>query len=453
MRRVAACTREGVEAANGRGDADTGEPFTGVPRELVEGAPHPTGGGWRPSRAHTPRRQVSRSPGPPARRMDDRVTGWRSSQRAASFRPARCVRGSSAIFEEDRACGIGRELQPAGRDRRQSVRAVPRGRPAAPRRPVHARQAGRGLAGVRPVRHHLPPPPRQPRVPGQDGPRPARQDALQQRHRRQPPPGVREVRGQPRPAGHGVQAGPGQRRPAGQAPSGHLPGGRPEPGARRRAAGGGGPRRATTSSSARRRTRIEESLRKRVGRWLGRYPEVQEKVGTDLAIADVVEAVFLNAFEGYDRRPRGVRLGRLAGEPDRRVSKGVAPEPGRGTGEHRFRPQPPGPGAGAAEAADEDRRPRRTGGAHRRRPRAVRGPGRHARAAAAPRPGRPAPRPGRGRRLGAFTSSPGQGPTSWTRPSFMPATRATRRRSPSSRPGRHPAVHRPGRVGGVRRGR
>jgi hypothetical protein len=55
---------------------------------------------------------------------------------------------------------------------------------------------------------------------------------------------------------------------------------------------------------------FEESLRKRVGRWVGRYPEVQEKVGTDLAIADVVEAVFLNAFEAYDRRPRDVRFGR-----------------------------------------------------------------------------------------------------------------------------------------------
>jgi ribosome-associated translation inhibitor RaiA len=54
----------------------------------------------------------------------------------------------------------------------------------------------------------------------------------------------------------------------------------------------------------------EESLRKRVGRWLGRYPEAQEKIGTDLAIADVVEAVFLNAFEGYEQRPGGVRLGR-----------------------------------------------------------------------------------------------------------------------------------------------
>jgi hypothetical protein len=37
---------------------------------------------------------------------------------------------------------------------------------------------------------------------------------------------------------------------------------------------------------------------------------VQEKVGTDLAIADVVEAVFLNAFERYDGRPRDVRFGR-----------------------------------------------------------------------------------------------------------------------------------------------
>jgi hypothetical protein len=53
----------------------------------------------------------------------------------------------------------------------------------------------------------------------------------------------------------------------------------------------------------------EESLRKRVGRWVGRYAEVQDKIGTELAIADVVEAVFLNAFEGYDRRPPKVRFG------------------------------------------------------------------------------------------------------------------------------------------------
>lgn len=50
---------------------------------------------------------------------------------------------------------------------------------------------------------------------------------------------------------------------------------------------------------------FEESLRKRVGR----YPEVQEKIGTDLSIADVVEAVFLNAFEKYDERPQDIRFG------------------------------------------------------------------------------------------------------------------------------------------------
>ena len=54
---------------------------------------------------------------------------------------------------------------------------------------------------------------------------------------------------------------------------------------------------------------FEESLRKRVGRWVGRYPEVQDKIGTDLAIADVVEAVFLNAFEKYDERPQNIRFG------------------------------------------------------------------------------------------------------------------------------------------------
>jgi DNA-directed RNA polymerase specialized sigma24 family protein len=32
-------------------------------------------------------------------------------------------------------------------------------------------------------------------------------------------------------------------------------------------------------------------------------------LGRARPIADVVEAVFLNAFEGYDRRPPGVRFG------------------------------------------------------------------------------------------------------------------------------------------------
>lgn len=53
----------------------------------------------------------------------------------------------------------------------------------------------------------------------------------------------------------------------------------------------------------------EEPLRKRIGRWIARYPEAEAKLGADLAIADVVEAVFLDAFEDYDSRPHDVRLG------------------------------------------------------------------------------------------------------------------------------------------------
>jgi len=53
----------------------------------------------------------------------------------------------------------------------------------------------------------------------------------------------------------------------------------------------------------------EESLRKRIGRWVARYPEARAKVGGDLALADIVEAVFLDAFEGYQKRPEGVRMG------------------------------------------------------------------------------------------------------------------------------------------------
>jgi ribosome-associated translation inhibitor RaiA len=53
----------------------------------------------------------------------------------------------------------------------------------------------------------------------------------------------------------------------------------------------------------------EEPLRKRVGRWVERYPEVAAQLGARLTLADVVEEVFLDAFEGYEKRPREVRLG------------------------------------------------------------------------------------------------------------------------------------------------
>jgi hypothetical protein len=53
----------------------------------------------------------------------------------------------------------------------------------------------------------------------------------------------------------------------------------------------------------------EEPVRKRVGRWIERYPEVAARIGKGLQIADLVEEVFLEAFDGYDRRPREVRFG------------------------------------------------------------------------------------------------------------------------------------------------
>src|SRR5262245_48098504 len=54
---------------------------------------------------------------------------------------------------------------------------------------------------------------------------------------------------------------------------------------------------------------FEEAVRKRAGRWVGRLPEVQARIGRGLEIADIVEEVFLTAFEQYDRRPPGVRFG------------------------------------------------------------------------------------------------------------------------------------------------
>jgi len=53
----------------------------------------------------------------------------------------------------------------------------------------------------------------------------------------------------------------------------------------------------------------EESLRKRAGRWVERYPDVNAQIGRRLGLADIVEEVFLIAFEEYDRRPRHLRMG------------------------------------------------------------------------------------------------------------------------------------------------
>ncbi len=53
----------------------------------------------------------------------------------------------------------------------------------------------------------------------------------------------------------------------------------------------------------------EEPVRKRAGRWIQRFPEAQAQLQADLRLADVVEEVFLNAFERFDDWPRGRRFG------------------------------------------------------------------------------------------------------------------------------------------------
>lgn len=53
----------------------------------------------------------------------------------------------------------------------------------------------------------------------------------------------------------------------------------------------------------------ESPVRKRAGRWVQRYPEVNAMIGDKLMLADIVEEVFLNAFERFDERPAEVRMG------------------------------------------------------------------------------------------------------------------------------------------------
>lgn len=53
----------------------------------------------------------------------------------------------------------------------------------------------------------------------------------------------------------------------------------------------------------------EEPVRKRVGRWIERYPELDGRIGQDWSLADIVEEVFLNAFDQYGQKPQNLTLG------------------------------------------------------------------------------------------------------------------------------------------------
>jgi len=52
----------------------------------------------------------------------------------------------------------------------------------------------------------------------------------------------------------------------------------------------------------------EEWLRKRAGRWVQRYPDAEAQVGRALRLGDLVEEIYLNAFEEFPHRPTAIRF-------------------------------------------------------------------------------------------------------------------------------------------------
>jgi ribosome-associated translation inhibitor RaiA len=54
---------------------------------------------------------------------------------------------------------------------------------------------------------------------------------------------------------------------------------------------------------------FEESLRKRIGRWIQRKPIVESRLLDEIQISDIVEEVFLMAFERFPNRLRNVPPG------------------------------------------------------------------------------------------------------------------------------------------------
>jgi hypothetical protein len=53
----------------------------------------------------------------------------------------------------------------------------------------------------------------------------------------------------------------------------------------------------------------EDRLNDRVGRYVQQFPEIEARLGDQFTIGDLVEEVYLNAFEHYENRPKEVRLG------------------------------------------------------------------------------------------------------------------------------------------------
>jgi len=54
---------------------------------------------------------------------------------------------------------------------------------------------------------------------------------------------------------------------------------------------------------------FDDELRKHVGRWIQRYPEIHDAIGEGIEIADIVEEVLLSAFDEFHHRPSNVPFG------------------------------------------------------------------------------------------------------------------------------------------------
>ncbi|MFH5804549.1 HPF/RaiA family ribosome-associated protein [Alienimonas sp. DA493] len=54
---------------------------------------------------------------------------------------------------------------------------------------------------------------------------------------------------------------------------------------------------------------FDGSLRDRVGRWVQRYPDLNREVGENLPVADIMEEVYLSAYDQFLERPAEMRLG------------------------------------------------------------------------------------------------------------------------------------------------
>ena len=54
---------------------------------------------------------------------------------------------------------------------------------------------------------------------------------------------------------------------------------------------------------------FEPALSERIGKWMGNYPAIQAQFSWPISVGDIVEEVFVNAFDQFDRRAHNVPPG------------------------------------------------------------------------------------------------------------------------------------------------